>query len=43
MLKYNMESLEEDNYRGYEEVNENIFSSMMNYFYDYVLNNPNPR
>ncbi|MCQ2148182.1 MAG: hypothetical protein MJZ16_11820 [Bacteroidales bacterium] len=43
MLKYNEEMLGEERYRGYEDVDENIFSTMMDNFYDYVLDNPNPR
>lgn len=43
MLRYNMDTLGEEEYRGYADVDENIFSTMMDNFNDYVLDNPNPR
>lgn len=33
----------EDKYLGYDDVDDNNFTTIMGEFYDYVLDNPNPR
>lgn len=43
MLRYIMDTIGDEKYRGYADVDDNIFSTMMGNFYDYVLDNPNPR
>ena len=43
MLRYIMDAKSEDKYLGYDDVDDNIFSTIMGEFYDYVLDNPNPR
>ena len=43
MLRYIMDVKGEDKYLGYDDVDDNNFTTIMGEFYDYVLDNPNPR
>ena len=43
ILRYIMDVKGEDKYLGYDDVDDNNFTTIMGEFYDYVLDNPNPR